>query len=126
TTIFNKILNVIILINVDINVILETRSGSVSNSMAYMVVVAAVGIAEIMINTAAIRGSTSTIKTNKNATSGAIIIFKVTPEMTTCQSSFKPTIEPSCIPSIIIMTGIAASPTIDRVEKMDSGTTTLK
>src|SRR5699024_1612134 len=64
TTIFNKMLKVTILIRVEINVILETRSGSVSNSIAYIVVVAAVGIAEIIMSTAAIIGSTSTIETN--------------------------------------------------------------
>src|SRR5699024_9982909 len=116
TTIFNKILNVTILANVDINVILDTNSGSVSNSIAYMVVVAAVGIAEIIMSTVPISGSTLRIHTNKAATTGAIIIFNVTEEMTTCQLSFSPVIDPSCMPSIIIMTGIAASPTIDKVE----------
>src|SRR5699024_8931017 len=67
TTIFNKILNVTILANVDINVMLDTNSGSVSNSIAYMVVVAAVGIAEIIMSTVPISGSTLTIHTNKAA-----------------------------------------------------------
>ena len=51
------------------NVILETSSGSVSNSMAYIVVVAAVGIAEIMINKAPIIGSTFSNGTKMKAKS---------------------------------------------------------
>lgn len=45
------------LTTVAIKVILETSSGSLSNSIAYIVVVAAVGIAEIMINTTPTSGS---------------------------------------------------------------------
>src|SRR5699024_9762919 len=116
TTIFNSTLNVTTLANVAINVILDTSSGSVSNSIAYIVVVAAVGIAEMIISTAAIIGSTSTIRTKIQAISGAAIIFSVTADVTTCQLSFNPVIDPSCIPSITIITGIAASPTMDKVE----------
>lgn len=78
---FNRIVNVTILVTVAIKVMLETKSGSVSNSIAYIVVVAAVGIAEIMISTLAIIGSTSTMSTNPNAINGAITIFNVTAEM---------------------------------------------
>src|SRR5699024_7081259 len=122
TTIFNKMLKVTILIRVEINVILETRSGSVSNSIAYIVVVAAVGIAEIIMSTAAIIGSTSTIETNIQAIIGAAIIFNVTLEITTFQFNFNPIIEPNCIPSINIITVMAASPTIDSVDIIGSGT----
>src|SRR5699024_2393074 len=75
-----------------------------------------------IMSTVPISGSTLTIHTNKAAITGAIIIFNVTEEMTTCQLSFSPVIDPSCMPSIIIMTGIAASPTIDKVEWIASGT----
>src|SRR5699024_11610493 len=82
TTIFSNTLNVTILANVDINVMLDTNSGSVSNSIAYMVVVAAVGIAEIIMSTVPISGSTLTIHTNKAAIIGAFIIFNIQEMMT--------------------------------------------
>lgn len=108
--------------NVDINVMLDTGSSSVSSSIAYIVVVAAVGITEIIMRTTATTGSISTTYTNKNAITGATIIFSVTADVTTCHLSFTPLwIQVAC-PAWIIITGIAALPTIDNMEWMASGT----
>lgn len=53
------------LTTVAMNVMLDTNSGSLSNSIAYIVVVTAVGIAETIINTTPTKGSTLKIVTNK-------------------------------------------------------------
>src|SRR5690606_26683509 len=111
---------VIILTEVAIKVMLETNSGSVSNSIAYIVVVAAVSIADTIISTVPNRGSILNIVTNRYAKIGAPTIFSVTLEAITCQFNFKDVIDPSCIPSTTIMTGIAASPTTEIVEWIES------
>src|SRR5699024_4030302 len=114
-------LSVTILSTVEINVMLETKSGSVSNSIAYIVVVAAVGMAEIIIRTAPIYESTANDHTKRKAIGGAAIIFNTTPEIIACQLFRMLTMEPSCIPNITIIKGIAASPTMDTVESTASG-----
>src|SRR5699024_5541271 len=119
-------LSVTILSTVEINVMLETKSGSVSNSIAYIVVVAAVGMAEIIIRTAPINGSTSNAHTKRKAISGAAIIFNTTPEIITCQLFHILTMVPSSIPNISIIKGLAASPTMDTVESTASGIGTCK
>ena len=118
----NKTVSVTILTSVVTSVILDTRSGSESNSIANIVVVAALGIDATIRITPAIIGSTSTKARNPIAINGEINMRTTTADEITCQLNFKDVMDANCIPKLTIIIGTAAAPNIDNIDKTDSGT----
>lgn len=98
------------------SVMLETRSGSESNSIAYMVVVAALGMADTIRITDLMIGSAGTKHINKKMISGDSIIRVPAADKMTCQLNDSDVIDASCIPNITIISGIAALLNMVRVE----------
>lgn len=96
--------------SVVINVMLETSSGFESNCTAYIVVVAADGIAAETISTLAIMSFIGKMTVNAQAISGEPANLSTAAYEILLQSKFLTVMFASCIPRRIIMEGIVASP----------------
>lgn len=102
---------VTILSTVLIKVVLETKSGFVLNCTASKVVFAAVGMAASKIMICFVIGSTGRMSVNKTAISGEMSSRNMSEMETFGISIRRKEMTASCIPSTIIIVGIAASPT---------------
>src|SRR5699024_1808492 len=124
--IFNNTVIEIKLTSVVTSIALETISGSVSNSMAYIAAEAALGIADITRITPPTIGSSCNTVIKPNANNGEINIRIVTADVSTCQLNCNDFIFAGCIPKIIIINGIEPSLTILIVLYTPPGSSTFK